>query len=48
MKDQVEQYLTRKTQNDIVVALRAKGKVERLDAPTPAPAAPAPPEPKKQ
>ncbi len=47
VKDQVEQYLTRKVQNDLVVALRAKGKVERLDAPTPAPAAPAPPEVKK-
>ena len=48
VKDQVEQYLTRKVQNDIVVALRAKGKVERLDAPTPAATpAPAPPEVKK-
>lgn len=47
VKEQVEQYLTRKTQNDILVALRAKGKVERLDAPTPAPAAPAPAQPKK-
>jgi peptidyl-prolyl cis-trans isomerase C len=48
VKDQVEQYLTRKVQNDIVVALRAKGQVERLDAPTPAATpAPAPPEVKK-
>ena len=48
VKDQVEQYLTRKVQNDIVVALRAKGKVERLDAPAPAATpAPAPPEVKK-
>jgi peptidyl-prolyl cis-trans isomerase C len=50
VKDQVAQYLTRKTQSDIILALRAQGKVERLDAPpadaakpaTPAPAAPAP------
>jgi peptidyl-prolyl cis-trans isomerase C len=48
VKDQVEQYLTRKVQSDIVVALRAKGKVERLDAPAPAATpAPAPPEVKK-
>ena len=48
VKDQVEQYLTRKVQNDIVVALRAKGKVERRDAPAPAATpAPAPPEVKK-
>jgi peptidyl-prolyl cis-trans isomerase C len=31
MKEQVEQYLTRKTQQDIVLALREKAKVERLD-----------------
>ena len=48
VKDQVEQYLTRKAQNDLVVGLRAKGKVERLDAPAPAATpAPAPPEVKK-
>ena len=33
MKDQVEQYLTRKAQQDAVLALRRTGKVERLDAP---------------
>jgi peptidyl-prolyl cis-trans isomerase C len=40
VKDQVAQYLTRKTQSDLILALRAKGKVERLDQPA-APAAPA-------
>jgi peptidyl-prolyl cis-trans isomerase C len=54
VKPQVEQYLTRKTQSDLILALRSKGKVERLDKPaTPAadPAKPADPkaaEPKKQ
>ena len=43
VKDQVEQYLTRKTQSDVIMALRAKGKVERLDAPAAAPATPAAP-----
>jgi peptidyl-prolyl cis-trans isomerase C len=33
VKDQVAQYLTRKSQTDIIMALRAKGKVERLDQP---------------
>jgi peptidyl-prolyl cis-trans isomerase C len=42
MKEQVEAYLTRKTQQDIVLVLREKGKVERLEAPAPA-AAPASP-----
>jgi peptidyl-prolyl cis-trans isomerase C len=40
VKDQVEQYLTRKTQSDIVLGLRSKAKIERLDQPA-APAAPA-------
>jgi peptidyl-prolyl cis-trans isomerase C len=31
MKEQVEQYLTRKTQQDLVLALREKAKIERLD-----------------
>ena len=54
VKDQVAQYLTRKSQTDIIMALRAKGKVERLDQPKtdakPADAKPAdgkPAEPKK-
>jgi peptidyl-prolyl cis-trans isomerase C len=38
VKDQVEQYLTRKTQSDIVLGLRSKAKIERLDQPA-APAA---------
>ena len=45
VKDQVAQYLTRKSQQDVVVALRAKGAVERMDKPADAakPAAPADP-----
>ncbi|POR50776.1 peptidylprolyl isomerase [Bosea psychrotolerans] len=46
VKPQIDQYLERKAQQDIVLALREKAKVERLDQPaaaTPAPAA----EPKK-
>jgi peptidyl-prolyl cis-trans isomerase C len=39
MKEQVEAYLTRKTQQDIILALRQKAKVERLDEPKPAEAA---------
>jgi peptidyl-prolyl cis-trans isomerase C len=42
VKDQVQQYLIRKTQSDLILALRSKGKVERLDKPAAAaPAAPA-------
>jgi peptidyl-prolyl cis-trans isomerase C len=50
VKDQVAQYMQRKAQSDIVLGLRSKGTVERLDKPatpaapaTPAPAAPADP-----
>ncbi|MDB5557718.1 MAG: peptidylprolyl isomerase [Enterovirga sp.] len=44
LKDQIDQYLTRKAQQDVVLALRKNGKVERLDQPaTPAPTAPAAP-----
>ncbi|NNM71233.1 peptidylprolyl isomerase [Enterovirga aerilata] len=45
LKDQIDQYLTRKAQQDVVLALRKSGKVERLDQPaaatgaTPAPGA---------
>ncbi len=46
VKPQIDQYLERKAQQDIVVALRDKAKVERLDQPAAAPA-PAPAEPKK-
>jgi len=42
VKPQIDQYLERKAQQDTVLALREKAKVERLDKPaTPAPAAPA-------
>jgi len=50
VKPQIDQYLVRKAQQDIIVGLRDKAKVERLDKPAaaPAPAAPATPaEPKK-
>jgi peptidyl-prolyl cis-trans isomerase C len=46
VKPQIDQYLERKAQQDIIVALREKAKVERLDQPA-APATPAPAEPKK-
>jgi peptidyl-prolyl cis-trans isomerase C len=36
MKEQVETYLTRKAQQDLVLALRQKAKVERLDEAKPA------------
>lgn len=53
MKEQVDTYLTRKAQQDLIMALRQNAKVERLDKPaeaTPAeakPAEPKPTEPKK-
>jgi len=51
VKPQIDQYLERKAQQDIVLALREKAKVERLDKPAEAaPAAkeaPKPAEPKK-
>jgi peptidyl-prolyl cis-trans isomerase C len=51
VKPQIEQYLERKAQQDTVLALREKAKVERLDKPaapvTPAPDAAKPAEPKK-
>jgi peptidyl-prolyl cis-trans isomerase C len=46
VKPQIDQYLERKAQQDIIVALRDNAKVERLDQPA-TPAAPAPAEPKK-
>ena len=36
MKEQVEAYLTRKAQQDLVLGLRQKAKIERLDEPKPA------------
>ena len=33
MKDQIDQYLTRKAQQDAVLELRRSGKVERFDTP---------------
>ncbi|MDX3808452.1 peptidylprolyl isomerase [Bosea thiooxidans] len=51
VKPQIDQYLERKAQQDTVLALREKAKVERLDKPaapaTPAPDAAKPAEPKK-
>ena len=38
MKDQIDQYLTRKAQQDTVLALRKSAKVERLDKPASGPA----------
>jgi peptidyl-prolyl cis-trans isomerase C len=35
VKDQIAQYLERKAQQDVVLALRAKAKIERLDQPEP-------------
>ncbi|HEY5797796.1 MAG TPA: peptidylprolyl isomerase, partial [Bosea sp. (in: a-proteobacteria)] len=46
VKPQIDQYLERKAQQDIIVALREKAKIERLDQPA-APSTPAPAEPKK-
>lgn len=49
VKPQIDQYLERKAQQDIILALREKAKIERLDKPAEAPAAKpaAPAEPKK-
>ncbi|HEX2654839.1 MAG TPA: peptidylprolyl isomerase [Xanthobacteraceae bacterium] len=48
VKDQLENYLTRRAQAELINKLRTDGKVERLDAKPAAPAAPAAPsEPKK-
>lgn len=44
VKPQIDQYLERKAQQDTILALREKAKIERLDQPAQAPAAnPAPP-----
>jgi peptidyl-prolyl cis-trans isomerase C len=45
MKEQVEAYLTRKTQQDLILALREKAKVERLDKPAATPPAAEPKKP---
>ncbi|MET0605523.1 MAG: peptidylprolyl isomerase [Beijerinckiaceae bacterium] len=42
VRPQIEQYMTRKAHTDLILALRAKGKVERLDKPADAPAPGAP------
>ncbi len=51
VKPQIDQYLERKAQQDLVLAMREKAKVERLDKPAapapPAPDAAKPAEPKK-
>jgi len=38
VKDQIEQFMYRKSQQGVIMALRATGKVERLDAPAATPA----------
>jgi peptidyl-prolyl cis-trans isomerase C len=48
MKEQVESYLGRKTQQDILLALRKQAKVERLDEPAKPAAAPAAPAEQKK
>ena len=48
MKEQVESYLGRKTQQDILLALRKQAKVERLDEPAKPGAAPAAPAEQKK
>jgi len=49
VKDQLESYLVRKSQSELITKLRAEGKIERVEAAvkpaTPAPAAPATPAP---
>jgi peptidyl-prolyl cis-trans isomerase C len=51
VKDQIEQYLVRRAQAEMITKLRAAAKIERVGAPaapaTPAPATPAPTEQKK-
>lgn len=51
VKPQIDQYLERKAQQDLVLAMREKAKIERLDKPAvpaaPAPDAAKPAEPKK-
>ncbi|CAA2100980.1 putative parvulin-type peptidyl-prolyl cis-trans isomerase [Methylobacterium bullatum] len=42
MKEQVDQYLTRKSQQDLILKLRESAKIERTDAATPAAAPKAP------
>ena len=42
MKEQVDQYLTRKSQQDLILKLRESAKIERTDAGTPAAAPKAP------
>lgn len=42
MKDQVDQYLTRKSQQDLILKLRESAKIERINPPAPAAAPKAP------
>ena len=48
VKDQLETYLVRKAQAELITKLRADAKIERLDAAAPAPATPPPPPPAEQ
>ena len=45
VKPQIEAYLTRRAQTELVAQLRESAKVERLDKPATPPAAPAAPAP---
>ena len=47
VKDQLEQYVVRKSQSELITKLRAEGKIERLDAPAAATPAAPPAEQKK-
>jgi peptidyl-prolyl cis-trans isomerase C len=42
VRGEIENYLERKAQQDLILSLRAKAKIERLDQPATPPAAPAP------
>lgn len=48
VKPQIEQFVTRKAQAEMVTKLRESAKIERLDKPATPPAAPAAPEPAKK
>ena len=48
VKDQLENFLVRKSQSELITKLRAEGKVERVGAPAPAPAPGAPPAEQKK
>ena len=43
VKDQLENFVVRKSQSELITKLRAEGKIERIGAPAPAAPAPAAP-----